>query len=213
MRTIDLFLSTNLFIEKKIINKKGAHFFPSSMESLYPLTKMVNVMKLNKTVISLATSLMLSGAAYAADAGNGLVKFNGSIIEAPCSIAAESTEQTVDLGQVNIAALADSGQSTPKAFVVNLESCALDTKNTVKATFTGPEGSNGRLGVSGTATGASIALTDGAGKLLTLGSETAAQTLQNGNNTLSFAAYLKGDGGTVTAGEFQSIANFTLSYQ
>ncbi|MEI4896283.1 type 1 fimbrial protein, partial [Klebsiella pneumoniae] len=41
------------------------------------------------------------------------------------------------------------------------------------------------------------------------------QVLQDGNNTLSFAAYLQGDGDStnvVTEGEFQAVTDFTLAY-
>lgn len=60
---------------------------------------------------------MLSGAvmanANAADQGHGKVTFTGSIIDAPCSISPDSIDQTVSLGQISNAALANSGTSTP----------------------------------------------------------------------------------------------------
>ena len=46
-------------------------------------------------------------------------------------------------------------------------------------------------------------------------SPTKEQVLQDGNNTLSFAAYLQGDGDStnvVTEGEFQAVTDFTLAY-
>lgn len=48
-----------------------------------------------------------------------------------------------------------------------------------------------------------------------LGVPTKEQVLQDGNNTLSFAAYLQGDGDStnvVTEGEFQAVTDFTLAY-
>lgn len=39
--------------------------------------------------------------ANAADQGHGTVTFTGSIIDAPCSIAPESIDQTVNLGQIS----------------------------------------------------------------------------------------------------------------
>ncbi|HEJ0318545.1 TPA: fimbrial protein, partial [Klebsiella aerogenes] len=72
------------------------------------------------------------------------------------------------------------------------------------------------LGMSGTAQGAGIVIADQSGQKLDLGTKSAAQTLQEGDNTLQFSAYLKGDAGsttTVVPGDFQSVANFSLAYE
>ncbi|MGX8843149.1 fimbrial protein, partial [Klebsiella quasipneumoniae] len=64
---------------------------------------------------------------------------------------------------------------------------------------------NGLLGITGTAKGASVAITQADGQIIKLGVPTKEQVLQDGNNTLSFAAYLQGDGDStnvVTEGEF-----------
>lgn len=80
---------------------------------------------------------------------------------------------------------------------------------------------NGLLGITGTAKGASVAITQGDGEIIKLGEPTKEQVLQNGNNTMNFAAYMQGDGGTgagagssdtITEGEFQAVADFTLAY-
>lgn len=180
-------------------------------------------MKLKKIVLAVAVSFgMSSMAVHAANQGHGTVTFTGSIIDAPCSITPETVDQTVDLGQVSNVALKDGGKSTPRQFSIDLENCELNSSeqgknNTVSVTFTGMESAadNGRLGITGTAQGASIAITDGAGQVIELGKPTKAQELQNGNNTLSFAAYLQGDNTTagVVPGDFQSVADFTLAYQ
>ncbi|MEE4412054.1 MULTISPECIES: fimbrial protein [unclassified Serratia (in: enterobacteria)] len=191
-------------------------------------------MKLNKIMMAAvlafgATSMMANAAVK--DQGHGTVTFTGSIIDAPCSITPETVDQIVDLGQVSNVALKDGGKSTPKNFQIKLENCELITEkegknNTVSLTFTGAssEANDGRLGITGTAQGASIAITDGAGTVIELGKPTDVQELQNGNNTLSFAAYLQGDmikgaegseatGATIVPGTFQSVADFTLAYQ
>lgn len=182
-------------------------------------------MKLNKTVLAVSLALGITSFAYAADdavkdQGHGTVTFTGSIIDAPCSIDPDTIDQTINLGQVSNVALAENenkGTSTPKNFEIRLEKCNLGAQGkAVTATFTGaPGGTAGLLGMTGTAKGASIAMTDGSGKLITLGQATGAQVLQNGKNTLSFAAYVQGDGGTeaIVPGDFKSITNFTLAYQ
>nr|WP_283160723.1 fimbrial protein [Serratia proteamaculans] len=158
----------------------------------------------------------------------GTVTFKGSIIDAPCSITPETADQTVNLGQVSNVALTKQGKSTPQTFDIKLDKCDVTTLKNVTATFTGAAsaGNADLLGITGTAKGASIAITDGASRVIKLGEATKAQKIQKGNNTLAFAAYLQGDpdvaattpGGTATPavivpGEFSSVVDFTLAYQ
>lgn len=175
-------------------------------------------MNVKKIALAVAViSGIAMGAANAADQGHGTVTFTGSIIDAPCSIAPESIDQIVDLGQVSQAALKDGGTSNPVPFNIKLEQCDTATLQTVQATFTGAasSGNPDLLGITGTAKGASIAITNGAGDVIVLGQPSPAQTLQDGNNTLAFSAYLQGDGAsaTIVPGSFQSVTDFTLSYQ
>lgn len=168
-------------------------------------------MKWNKTMMATVVSMSLLSSAHAVQ-GQGTVTFSGAIIDAPCSINPDSTKQVVELGEVSVAALKAGGISTPRPFQINLENCTFDTASSVTVTFGGAENAQGLLGITGTAKGAGIAISDGTGTVITLGVATARQKLQAGNNTLSFAAWLKGDGTTATPGEFQSIADFTLAY-
>lgn len=174
---------------------------------------------MNKALLAMAVALCVSSAAQA-DEGHGKITFTGAIIDSPCSIKPESLDQTVELGQISKASLLNSGKSTPRNFSIDLENCAFGdpaTKNKVEVTFTGMEsvGDNGLLGITGSASGASVAIVDGSGAVVKLGEPSKAQTLANGNNTLSFAAYLQGNGGaaeSITEGEFQSVADFKLAY-
>jgi len=184
-------------------------------------------MKLNKTVLALSLALGMASFANAAEPGeqgHGTVTFTGSIIDAPCSIDPDTIDQTVDLGQVSNAALKDKGQSTPMPFEIRLQNCTFepeggsgkDKNSSVSVTFNGATGgTDGMLGMTGTAQGASIAMTDMSGKLIKLGTATSLQNLGVGNNTLGFTAYLQGDGASegITPGDFKSVANFTLAYQ
>lgn len=175
--------------------------------------------KLNKALLAAVVCGISAFVAHAADQGQGKVTFTGSIIDAPCSIAPESVDQTVEMGQISNAALKDSGQSTPRNFDIQLENCSFGTpaaKNKVQLTFTGIESAagNGLLGITGNAKGASVAITQADGQVIKLGEPTKEQTLQDGNNTLSFAAYMQGDGASavITEGDFQAVADFTLAY-
>lgn len=181
-------------------------------------------MNMNKILLATVMAFSVSSLAQAADQGHGKVTFTGSIIASPCSIAPESIDQTVPLGAISNVALKNGGKSTPRNFQIKLENCDLNSaegagkNNTVSLTFTGSssEADSKLLGITGTAKGAGIALTDGSGTNIELGKATKAITLQNGPNTLSFSAYLQGsadEDAVIVPGEFQSVADFTLAYQ
>lgn len=170
----------------------------------------------------MAITLAATSAAVMAEGqGNGTITFKGSIIDAPCSITQESQFQTVEMGQISNAALKDGGQSSPKSFQIQLTGCDVSLLKTAKATFSGTQtGSTGLLAISGTASGASLAIADHNGTLIPLGTESVAQELSDGDTSLMFSAYLQGDvaaeGGaatTIVPGEFETFANFTLAYQ
>ncbi len=176
-------------------------------------------MNLNKTMLALTMVFGVSSMAHAADQGHGKVTFSGSIIDAPCSINPNSIDQTVELGQISKVALQGGGKSTPRNFTIDLENCSFGTpaaKNKVQVTFTGMESAanNGLLGITGTAKGASVAITEGDGQVIKLGKPTKAHVLQDGKNTLSFSAFMQGDGASaaISEGDFQAIADFTLAY-
>lgn len=177
---------------------------------------------MNKIMLSAVVALgMSSMAALAANQGQGSVKFTGAIIDAPCSIAPESVDQTVELGQVSSALLKKGGKSSPKEFNINLEDCVIEeNKKNVSVTFTGVNsgvaGHDGMLGISGQASGASVAITDAGGKLIKLGSASPLKGVNEGHTALRFAAYLQGDGSedaVVVPGDFTAIADFTMAYQ
>lgn len=172
-------------------------------------------MKLNKLVIAVGM-VMATGAANAQDQGHGTITFTGAIIDAPCSITAETANQTVDLGQVSNSALNNGQTSTPKAFFIQLEQCdSSQLKSGVQAAFTGATDAenSSMLGITGSAKGAGIVVTDGSGTPIKLdGTLSNAQTIGDGSNKLSFSAYLQANGASVTPGDFSSTADFTLSY-
>lgn len=174
-------------------------------------------MEIKKIAIASLFAFSASGVANAADEGSGKVTFYGSIVNAPCSIAPNVDDQIIPLGQVSNTLLANGGEQTAVPFTIDLQNCDNSTKKTVTATFTGKAGVDGRLGITGEATGASILLRDGSGKKIELGTATAAQNINAGSNTLQFTAALKGDGTTddpvaVGTGAFTAVTNFTLAY-
>lgn len=186
-------------------------------------------MKMNKLASVLALTLGMAAANVyaAADQGAGSITFTGSIIDAACSISPETSDQEVDLGQIAASQLEDKGSSTPRNFQIDLESCSLvDGKDeddkpikvnpSVAVTFGGTQavaGDDSLFGMTGSSNGAGIAITDGASNQIKVGGTSATRELIEGNNTLSFAAYLQGTGEDIKTGDFQSIVDFTLAYE
>lgn len=181
-------------------------------------------MKFNKvaSVIILGMGMFALGA-NAADQGSGKVTFTGSIIDAPCSITPDTADQTVDLGQVAAHVLANEGTSTPRTFTIDLENCEFSSdedgnklKNTVSVTFSGSAstGDATMLGLTGDAAGAGIVITDEKGSKVNLGEASSLYNLAGESNSLGFTAYLQGiKDTTVTMGDFESVANFTMQYE
>ncbi|ETX38718.1 hypothetical protein P805_04581 [Serratia marcescens BIDMC 44] len=186
------------------------------------LTKIKGVIMFTKKFIvaSLVSLGMASTTCIASGQTNGKVALEGSIIstQPTCSISPESLDQTISFGQISDVVLLKengSGKSTLRPFSIDLENCEVGSGNNVSVTFSGMEGKDGRLGITGTASGASIAFTDGTGEVIQLGQSSKSFSLQNGSNTLPFAVYLQGDGvpGNIKPGDYHAVADFILSYQ
>jgi type 1 fimbria pilin len=175
-------------------------------------------MNFKKTLLALIiTASGFTAVNASANGGSGQITFNGSIIDSPCSIHAGDDSQIVELGQVSSALLTAGKESAPQSFTLRLENCAITTKDTVTATFTGTASAadSESLGLTGSAGGAHILMETDNGTKVKLNVPTAEQTLIDGNNTLGFSARLKPDSAsaTITPGSFTSVTNFVLNYQ
>ncbi|MEE4449988.1 type 1 fimbrial protein [Serratia sp. C2(1)] len=123
------------------------------------------------------------------------------------------------ISNVALAANGNTGTSTAQRFNIELQDCVIatvGTKDKVTVTFTGAPSSydTESLGLIGSASGAYIQLTQADGSKVKLNTPTSEQTVTNGNNTLAFAANLKGGGAaaTIVPGDFQVPTNFVLTY-
>ncbi|WP_312156821.1 fimbrial protein [Lelliottia nimipressuralis] len=200
-------------------------------------------MKFNKlaAIIALALGMTATGVYAAEDVateGSGQITFHGHIIDAACSIGADSESQTVELGQISAKQLEDQGVSSPKVFSIDLENCRMNTTTKpggegkppvtvttppmVKVTFGGSAAlnadgtaDNNKFGIMGTAAGAGVVITDASSAIIPVGGTSEARELIEGKNTLAFSAYLQGldDNDAIKSGEFTSITDFTLSYE
>ncbi|OAT52271.1 fimbrial protein [Providencia heimbachae] len=173
-------------------------------------------MKLNKLALVLGFGLAVAAGSAAANQGSGVVTFEGTIIDAPCSISPSSEKQNVPLGSIATSLLNAGGSSTPRPFQLELEQCDIATLKTVTTTFTGVPSpiKTGSLAINGVGKNAAVVITDVGGNQIKLGEKTAEQTLLVGSNTLRFAAYLQGDAANpAVPGKFDAVATFALTYQ
>ncbi|UAN45226.1 fimbrial protein (plasmid) [Serratia sp. JSRIV001] len=184
-------------------------------------------MQLNKIMMAAVLSLSAVSVAHA-NQGQGDILFTGSIVDAPCSIAADSIDQTVELGAISNAALSantNTGESKPMPFTIQLENCIVTTGTTpasaskVQVKFLGTTSSydaDSLALVGGNAAGAYILLKQADGKKVTVGTPTTLQQFTDGASpALTFTASLKGNGGTavITPGSFSVPVQFQLAYQ
>ncbi|WP_213134212.1 fimbrial protein [Citrobacter sp. FP75] len=157
--------------------------------------------------------------------GQGVVNFKGSVIDAPCGIASESADQTIDFGQISKAHLEADGISVKKNLDIKLVNCSLANTapganptafKTVKVAFSGTTigAKKEELGTAGD-TGTVIVVSDAGGNLVDFtGADGAASNLKEGDNTLRYSAWVKkANGGTLKEGDFTAVANFNLTYQ
>lgn len=182
--------------------------------------------KMIKTLI--AASLLSAGSVAIADtvsSAGGTVHFKGQIVNAACAVSANSTNQTVDLGQyrtANFKAVGDRSGMVP--FTIKLQDCDTTVSKTAAVAFNGTSDltdvtvlatSNIGGGASGAASGVGIEISDREGKVLSPDGATysAVQTLADGDNVLNFNARYKSTSATVTAGQADADATFTMQYE
>ncbi|HBH5027938.1 TPA: type 1 fimbrial protein [Escherichia coli] len=173
-----------------------------------------------KTVMAGAVAMALvSFGANAANQGQGVVNFKGSVISAPCGIAPESADQSIDFGQISKAHLDASGISVKKNLDIKLVNCdvnELTNTGSVKVSFTGTS-VNGQVKELGTAgdTGTAVVVSEASGNLVSFdGTAGTATKLQEGDNTLRYSTWVKkATGGNLKEGDFTAVANFNLTYE
>lgn len=180
-------------------------------------------------VSSIAGLLLTSTGAMAAmtgapGAGQGQIRFIGSVIDAACSIDQDKTTQEVDFGQVSSKALMAGLTSGPEEVIIQLKDCVLDTDITtnpnagseaVKVTFTGQKITDEKfLNVSGVS-GVGISMVDWQNADVKWGVEGSPHSYVAGDNTLIYNSSLSMLPGstTVTTGDFVAVTNFTLAYE
>ena len=181
-----------------------------------------------KSLLAAALVTFISSSAFAADQGTGKIKFKGVIIDAPCSIAPDSVDKEVDLGEITTAVINANKKSNPVAVDINLENCQLDdpgddtdtpiTKVDVTFSSTATDATDTSLMSNTYASGAQnvgVRLLDNAETNITLGSANELALLAGSTTqTLHFKARMEVlSGKTATPGQVEATANYMLAYK
>lgn len=178
-------------------------------------------------IAALAAAGVLAQGAFAAD---GTINFTGDIVDAPCSISANSQNLSVPLGKVTRTVFdgATAGTATlgkhslnPAKFTIDLLGCGATAKGAT-VTFSGTADADdatylritnaGQVGVTA-ASGVAIEIGDSAGTKIALGSASGQYTLGLGDNSLKFQASYVATKTAVTTGPANATAQFTVAYK
>lgn len=188
---------------------------------------------LNISKVVMAGTMAVTFATFgtqAADQGQGVINFKGSVIDAPCGIEPESADQSIDFGQLSKANLEAAGTSGKKDLSIKLVNCDKTAigklTSGVKVLFSGTtvSGQTGELGTAGD-TGTAIVISGQDGKMVTFGTASSATTLSGTSGTLRYTTWVKRATGTkdvssgvekvttIKEGDFSAVANFNLIYE
>ena len=149
----------------------------------------------------------------------GTVNFEGTVVDAACAVSAGSVDQTVQMGQVRTAALANAGATASAVpFNITLEDCDVAVSSTAAVTFSGVASADDSSVLaagrgSGSAQNVAIRIYDNSGSAVNLGELSNASTLIDGTNTLPFIARYYTPTGSATAGDASAQATFTMTYE
>lgn len=184
---------------------------------------MVSKQKILNVVLG-AALLSLGASASAVVVPGGTVHFTGKIVNAACAVSADSTNQTVQMGQYRTAQFTSVGtRSNAVPFTIKLEDCDTSVSTTAQVSFSGNLDSNDQTvlavsniagGAAGAASGVGIEISDSTGSVLKPdGSVFSAPTnLNDGSNVLHFTARYKSTVADVTPGAADADATFMMQY-
>ncbi|MCU6278857.1 fimbrial protein [Enterobacter quasiroggenkampii] len=176
--------------------------------------------------LAVIAAFFIGGNAFTAQAAStpltvsgGTIHFMGSVVDAPCSVGADSEHGIVILDQVTLGSMgakgAASGQAKP--FNISLENCDVATYKNATVTFHG-QSSPDQAGVlantagSGAATGVALQLYGPDGNKLDVEKESSPQTLSTGTNKIPMSVDYVTTADAPTAGAVESVATFQITY-
>ncbi|ENA0608713.1 fimbrial protein [Enterobacter bugandensis] len=174
-------------------------------------------MTTRKTLAGLA--LVMSGFGSGAMAADGTIKFEGDIVDTPCVVSSESSDQTVSMGKVKSSIFTKAKDVAPEqGFNIKLDECSTSVKKNANVTFIGTQDTadNTLLAInnaSGAAKGVGIEILNNSGTAIAMGSASADTALKDGQDTLLFKARYKSTAATVTPGSANAQTDFEVNYK
>ncbi|WFC82102.1 fimbrial protein BcfA [Enterobacter quasiroggenkampii] len=148
----------------------------------------------------------------------GTVNFVGQVVNAACSVAADSVDQTVILSQVRTVKLTESGMlaNQKEDFHIKLEDCDTTVSQNAAVIFNAQQdatqpGAMANTAGAGSALNVALQLFGPDGKKLDLGTTSSAIGLINGENIIPLSVdYIAT--GAATPGNIASTATFQMVY-
>ncbi|EBJ8048002.1 fimbrial protein [Salmonella enterica] len=180
---------------------------------------------MKKQVLAVITASFIAGCAFTAQAAStttvsgGTIHFMGSVVDAPCSVSANSEHGIVILDQVTLDSMGAKGETSgqAKAFNISLEDCDVTTYKNATVTFHGQANAE-QAGVlantagSGAATGVGLQLFGPDGNKLSVEQESSSQSLSTGTNKIPMSVDYVTTADAPTAGSVESVATFQITY-
>ncbi|HCR2014532.1 fimbrial protein [Enterobacter asburiae] len=181
---------------------------------------------MKKQVLAIIAASFIAGTAFTAQAASttltvsgGTIQFMGSVVNAPCSVSADSEHGIVILDQVTLDSMGAKGETSgqAKAFNISLENCDVTTYTNATVTFHG-QSSPDQAGVlantagSGAAKGVALQLFGPDGNKLDVEKESSKQILSTGTNKIPMSVDYVTTADAATAGAVESVATFQVTY-
>ena len=164
---------------------------------------------------SMASGVMMNAQADTTTVSGGTVNFVGQVVNAACSVAADSVDQTVILSQVRTVKLTQSGMlaNQKEDFNIKLEDCDTTVSQNAAVIFNAQQdatqpGAMANTAGAGSAQNVALQLFGPDGKNLDLGTTSSAIGLINGENIIPLSV----DYIAATPGNVASTATFQMVY-
>lgn len=173
-------------------------------------------------VVVAAMTLSAQASAFAAGesttVSGGTVNFVGQVVDAACSVSADTIDQTVTLGQVRAVKLTSPGMvaNQKENFNIKLEDCDTSVQQNAAVIFNGQQdagepGSLANTAGAGSATNVALQLYGPDGQVLNIGETSSTVKLNNGENVIPLSVdYIAT--GEATAGNVTATATFSMVY-
>lgn len=184
--------------------------------------------KRRSMILKLCLSGVMTALSLGATAGSrnyvnihgGDVHFYGQVVNAACSVTADTANQVVQMGQVRSSDFKNLGSWVdPVPFQIKLEDCNTNISKTVGVFFNGQSDSKDpqvfQTGSGASASkGVGLGIFDANGNLLVPGTAPPwFSALQEGNTTLSYMAKYRSTDRMVKAGDASTQVWFNVVYQ